>query len=47
MTSSIASKLWMAATGLFLCLFLVVHLFGKPTPADEFVGYFDQELPTP
>ncbi len=29
MTSSIASKLWMAATGLFLCLFLVVHLFGN------------------
>ena len=28
-TSSIASKLWMAATGLFLCLFLVVHLFGN------------------
>lgn len=29
MTGSIASKLWMAATGLFLCLFLVVHLFGN------------------
>ncbi len=29
MTSSIASKLWMAATGLFLCLFLCVHLFGN------------------
>ena len=29
MTSSITSKLWMAATGLFLCLFLAVHLFGN------------------
>ncbi len=29
MTSSIGSKLWMAATGLFLCLFLVIHLFGN------------------
>lgn len=29
MTHSIANKLWMAATGLFLCLFLVIHLFGN------------------
>jgi len=27
--SSLAKKYWMAATGLFLCLFLVGHLLGN------------------
>jgi len=29
LSSSIAKKWWMALTGLFLCLFLVAHLFGN------------------
>ncbi len=50
MTSSIASKLWMAATGLFLCLFLLVHLFGNlqlflPRPqAQEQFNFYSQLL---
>ncbi len=48
-TSSIASKLWMAATGLFLCLFLVVHLFGNlqlflPRPQGQLQFNFYSQL---